>query len=796
MCSLRVLMLRKPWRDKPEHVVGFAPNVARWRGGEFRGNSAKADQIAFIYTKLFHVLNAARAFDQGPLQGKTDKWFNLKTPLAAPGSTPTTEHDAYCAFPTAPPPAALAWHLHRARTAARPPGGMGTHVGAFSTLCPLDVVGSDTSRSSSTDEEADVLPPTIYKNAIPLFRALFALLRILPAWRVVRKLAGRRAPGGGPTGGKRGLRPVTLVFFLHFSPFFSSIFRILYAPRPSTPNEPLHHFPRVYIHLSVLCGTLTLSVTYLITPTFSLESLEALLSSHFAVLDARPAVDVGSSSRRDPSARYLKQYDDEDDAEFVPTLARWSITTSTTSTVHGDGGGLAWAIHDAALARGFVAWAVQLHVGIPTARGFAETATEGYPYRTSTDSDAPSPSPSSPYRTASGASPYRTMNKSQASSGSASTSYRMGVHVAPAHRRDSSGGRGDLVDSLCSEGAGRAGAGSVGRGGEYGYPHGTGPLPSKREQEREREKGVPIGSAVESGGSGLGLGTASGSGSSGAGGISASRPNAITINPFKSNTLSRSSLSGLRGVGAAGSPERTGTGATSPMGVAFPAHATPPPPVAESAGAGAGAGAGASASGGLCKRYSSSFPHRYGAAAGSSAGSGGSRESGSASGSLGVGARPSVRQALAGVGAGPSTSTPRGHCSGGIGNSSRGILPMPSASVSPTMARTQTAARRPRARARPGQVATAPGSTAAGTGARTMTLPAFGAPQAMLKSADEVDARLRSMNEEFMRNLVGLDSGGRRTSMIYSPVGMESGSTSARNERSSGLGGGSWAARV
>jgi hypothetical protein len=41
------------------------------------GDSAKADQIAFhIYTKLFHVLYAARASEQapGPGQGKTDKW--------------------------------------------------------------------------------------------------------------------------------------------------------------------------------------------------------------------------------------------------------------------------------------------------------------------------------------------------------------------------------------------------------------------------------------------------------------------------------------------------------------------------------------------------------------------------------------------------------------------------------------------------------------------------------------------------------------------------------------------------
>ncbi|KAJ7813570.1 hypothetical protein B0H13DRAFT_2141829, partial [Mycena leptocephala] len=88
--------------------------------------------------------------------------------------------------------------------------------GASTSSASTSPSASDTttSRSSSTDDEssADVLPPTIYKNAIPLFRALYALLRILPAWRVVRKLTSRRAPlgaGGGPQAqGKRGLRVV------------------------------------------------------------------------------------------------------------------------------------------------------------------------------------------------------------------------------------------------------------------------------------------------------------------------------------------------------------------------------------------------------------------------------------------------------------------------------------------------------------------------------------------------------------------------------------------------------------
>ncbi|KAJ6475971.1 autophagy-related protein 13-domain-containing protein [Mycena vitilis] len=193
------------------------------------GDSTKADQIAFhVYTKLFHVLYAARASEQGPGQGKIDKWFNLETPIAAPGSTPTAELDAYRALSSLPPPHPLAVQV----LLVVPPPGSGTalvHTPSGTRIDPEPryvlleewVLGltpftaaSDASRSSassSTAEEegdADVLPSTIYKHAIPLFRALFALLRILPAWRVVRKLTGRRASAVQPQGGKRGLRVV------------------------------------------------------------------------------------------------------------------------------------------------------------------------------------------------------------------------------------------------------------------------------------------------------------------------------------------------------------------------------------------------------------------------------------------------------------------------------------------------------------------------------------------------------------------------------------------------------------
>ncbi|KAJ7646248.1 autophagy-related protein 13-domain-containing protein [Mycena polygramma] len=196
------------------------------------GDSAKADQIAFhVYAKLFHVLYAARASDQGAAPGKIDKWFNLQRPIAAPGNTPTAELDSYRALSSLPPPAPLAVQI---LLVVPPPGGgtalvhkpSGTRIEpepryvlleewvlAFtpsaSSTASSTSAASDAS-TSTADEDVDVLPSTMYKNAIPLFRALFALLRILPAWRVVRKLTARRTAAGLGTvqGGKRGLRVV------------------------------------------------------------------------------------------------------------------------------------------------------------------------------------------------------------------------------------------------------------------------------------------------------------------------------------------------------------------------------------------------------------------------------------------------------------------------------------------------------------------------------------------------------------------------------------------------------------
>ncbi|KAF7330663.1 Autophagy-related protein 13 [Mycena sanguinolenta] len=850
------------------------------------GDSAKADQIAFhIYTKLFHVLYAARASELGPVQAKTDKWFNLETAVAPPASTPTAELDAYRALSTTPPARAL---VIQVLLVVPPPGGgtalvhkpSGTRIEPEPRFVLLEewvlaftpsassasssVASSNTSRSSSTDDEdTEVLPATIYKNAIPLFRALFALLRILPAWRVVRKLTGRRPGTGGVQGvgagaGKRGLK-VVVRLRPEGEPSSmtggSSGLRamggnggngngetMLAFGQPPTLDAgaaPLPTSTHAFPGISHPAGTLTLSTTYLTTPTFSLESLEALLSSRFAVLDARPAPprftvpdagsrrdsdDVGRGHRRErtdsnnsnidftlgPSGRsrreplgeygslgrreslagYRRDEDDDDGEAFVPTLARRSITTSTTSTMSTGSPGRTHeravaSAHDQLVARAIHLCAApprrlpprsERHARLPLAHARARASHDQRVTRIVVIG-VPRPQ-------------LLAVLRLVVSDGCAR---RAG---APARLECRSGVRGALTSwtASCFRGSGPssltttgigAGAGmrgspvttsplalrdAAGFGGEYtsgGYGR---PLASEREREREREKGVPIGGASTP--SSLPGGSSSSSGA----GISGSRPGAapLSINPFKSNTLSQSSLSGslLRGVGGVtGSPGR-GSGATSPIGVVFPGGQAPSPSPAPLATDSAGTSASGSAitGGGT-------------GAAGSSVGSGGSGESGSVSGSVprAPGSVPRERTASTGQGS-RSGSFLKSPVDAQHDDISAFVKDIDAAR--PLLGRYRQQQQQdepPDPDPAPGDVpdqddgtsgssspGTSRGGTVRGAGStlRAGTIgPGAAPPQAMLTSADEVDARLRRMNEEFMRSLVGLGGAGRASGM-------------------------------
>ncbi|KAF8635112.1 hypothetical protein AX15_000549 [Amanita polypyramis BW_CC] len=185
----------------------------------------------------------------------------------------------------------------------------------------------------------DIALPTIYKHGIPLFRSLFSLLRILPAWKLYKKLR-RRMPGpssqlaiqlcvsdrelGGDLG-EGGVEGGVLIFDV--------------PPSPNHPPLPTltHTLPSIPHPL----GSFTLSVTYLESPTFQLDDLESLLSSRFISLDEgfvptlAGAGGLGGKPRSDMSS----QAESIAEKFVIPPPPPAATTTITTTAVPGGGGG-------------------------------------------------------------------------------------------------------------------------------------------------------------------------------------------------------------------------------------------------------------------------------------------------------------------------------------------------------------------------------------------------------------------------------------------------------------------------
>lgn len=62
----------------------------------------------------------------------------------------------------------------------------------------LDFKTSSHSTLWAADDDDDggpVAPSTIYKHGIPLFRSLYSLLRVLPVWKLFKKLRRRNGAG-------------------------------------------------------------------------------------------------------------------------------------------------------------------------------------------------------------------------------------------------------------------------------------------------------------------------------------------------------------------------------------------------------------------------------------------------------------------------------------------------------------------------------------------------------------------------------------------------------------------------
>ena len=223
----------------------------------YADNIQKTDQIAHhFYTKLFHVVNHARATEQDG-QGKVDKWvcfsfaeihsasdvhlwqFNIETPdselFSKSAQRPWKYISSYwhpdeptdntgmhrrasssssssSAAPSTgmkgPPPLEIQVLLSipdltntQALVCTTGPGGQRLRIDPTPRHVLLETWTLTFLPHSPRPDPThlELMPPTIYKHVIALFRSVYSMLRVLPSWAVYKRL--RRRTGALTRGG-------------------------------------------------------------------------------------------------------------------------------------------------------------------------------------------------------------------------------------------------------------------------------------------------------------------------------------------------------------------------------------------------------------------------------------------------------------------------------------------------------------------------------------------------------------------------------------------------------------------
>lgn len=133
---------------------------------------------------------------------------------------------------------------------------------------------------AAPDAGVDVALPTIYKHGIVLFRSLYSLLRVLPAWKFYKRL--KRRTGGVNRNGNLAIQ-------LRVRPqgaqaAGSDVLRFGVPPSPT--HSALETQSHAFAPIPHLLGTFSLRAEYLAAPQFfQLDEREALLSSGFLSFD-------------------------------------------------------------------------------------------------------------------------------------------------------------------------------------------------------------------------------------------------------------------------------------------------------------------------------------------------------------------------------------------------------------------------------------------------------------------------------------------------------------------------------
>ncbi|KAJ3966918.1 autophagy-related protein 13-domain-containing protein [Lentinula raphanica] len=291
-------------------------------------DAQKADQITFrFHTKLFSLLNDARATASAETNtNKTEKWFNIETPDPDLWTKEGRElYKTISALRTLPP---LEIQVLLTVPDTLTNNQVLVYISPDSSRVPIQTVykyillerwtlelnfqdiypsSSDSSVSStstgSSGGSGSVSLATLYKHGISLFRSLYSLLRVLPAWKLSKRLRTRRPNAGGlgvqvRVKGDPGSGLDESLVMRFDSP--SAL------PTTSDAFRPIQH-PK---------GTLNLSATYLTSPNFRIDEKESLLSSRFM------SMDMGGGGTKGTT-------------DFVPTLVKNQQRDSLLSSAGG-----------------------------------------------------------------------------------------------------------------------------------------------------------------------------------------------------------------------------------------------------------------------------------------------------------------------------------------------------------------------------------------------------------------------------------------------------------------------------
>lgn len=260
----------------------------------------KADQIShrFFYKFAIVIDNARNVLTEPREDPKFDKWFNLETPDTDAYKDQLRLYKSISQLNVLPPPLDFEVLLtvpeltNNQVLVQHPPNQSRIRVDPTPTHVLLENWTLSFSTSppvQSNSSTSEVSLATVYKHIMSVIRSLYTLLRFLPAWKICKRL--HRRPRNSHLGialrvrsrGAEASQSDDMRYLGFGSPLSAG------SPALSTSTysfQPVTH----------PMGIFSLTVTYLTSPHFEIDTVEALLSSRYFSLDTGP--------------------------EFTPTLAR------------------------------------------------------------------------------------------------------------------------------------------------------------------------------------------------------------------------------------------------------------------------------------------------------------------------------------------------------------------------------------------------------------------------------------------------------------------------------------------